>query len=116
MDKGVHEEITPDLTGWTLIDLGEMRDARALALFNKVKGSGYDWISLTAFVVPGATDSQRWYCFELCWLLMTGTTPRERVTAEMLILQALAMGGRLLTLPPAVKSVPFDVEEKEGVE
>jgi hypothetical protein len=108
--KGVHEEITPDLTGWTLIDLGEMRDARALALFNKVKGSGYDWISLTSFVViTSSSDSQRWYCFELAWLLMTGTAPRERVTGEMLLVQALSMGGLLMTAPPPVRAIPFDL-------
>jgi len=114
--KGVHVERNADLSGYLLIDLGDEHDARALILFALVEGKGYDWVSLAAFIVPGVTDSQRWYCFELCWLLMTGTAPRERVTAEMLILQALAMGGRLLTPPPLVKSVPFDVEEKKGVE
>jgi hypothetical protein len=108
--KGVHAEQGVDLSGWTLIDLGEMRDARALALFRHVEGSGYDWVSLTSFVViTSSSDSQRWYCYELCWLLLTGTAPRERVTAEMLILQALAMGGRLLTLPPPVKAVAFSI-------
>jgi hypothetical protein len=108
--KGVHAEPGADLSGWTLIDLGSMRDARALALFGRVEGAGYDWVSLTSFVViTSSSDSQRWYCFELCWLLMTGTAPRERVTAEMLILQALAMGGRLLTLPPPVKAVAFSI-------
>jgi hypothetical protein len=108
--KGVHAEPCADLSGWTLIDLGAMRDARALALFRNVEGAGYDWISLTSFVViTSSSDSQRWYCFELAWLLMTGTAPRERVTAEMLILQALAMGGRLLTLPPPVKAVAFSI-------
>jgi hypothetical protein len=114
--RGVHAEPFVDDGGWLLVDLGTEHDARALALFALVEGAAYDWVSLLAFVVPGVTDSQRWYCFELCWLLMTGTAPRERVTAEMLILQALATGGRLLTPPPLVKSVSFGVEEKEGVE
>jgi len=107
---GVHAERGADLTGWTLIDLGEMRDARALSLFRHVDGSGYDWVSLTSFVViTSSSDSQRWYCFELAWLLMTGTAPRERVTGEMLILLAFTLGGRLLTAPPPVRAIPFDL-------
>jgi len=108
--KGVHAEPGADLSGWMLIDLGSEHDERALALFERVKGSGYDWVSLGAFTVfVSASDSQRWYCYELCWLLMTSTAPRERVTAEMLLTLAFAMGGRLLTLPPPVKAVAFSI-------
>jgi hypothetical protein len=104
---GVHAEPGADLTGYTLVHLGYEHDERALALFGRVDGAGYDWVSLSAFVIPGATDSQRWYCFELAWLLMTSTAPRERVTGERLILQALAMGGRLMTPLPPLKAVAF---------
>jgi hypothetical protein len=108
--KGVHAEPCADLSGWTLIDLGSEHDERALALFGHVEGAGYDWISLTSFVViTSSSDSQRWYCFELAWLLMTSTAPRERVTAEMLLTLAFAMGGRLLTAPPPVRAIPFSL-------
>jgi hypothetical protein len=106
--KGVHAETCADLRGWMLIDLSSEHDERALALFERVKGSGYDWVSLAAFVViTSSSDSQRWYCYELCWLLLTGTAPRERVTAEMLLTLALSMGGLLMTAPPPVKTTPF---------
>lgn len=103
--KGVHKVQNQDLTGWLLIELGVKHDQRALAIFNAVEGEGYDWISLAAFILPSASDSQRWYCFELVWLLMTGTAPKERITAEDLIVQSMLMGGRLLTSPPKIEVV-----------
>jgi hypothetical protein len=106
---GVHVERGSDLSGYTLIDLGEEHDARGLALFALVEGAGYDWVSLAAFIVPGVTDSQRWYCFELCWLLMTGTAPKERITAETLLVEAMSQGGVLMTAPPAVRNVPMGI-------
>lgn len=107
---GVHAETGADLSGWTLIDLPNADEARALALFRAVEGAGYDWVSLTSFVViTSSSDSQRWYCYELAWLLMTATAPRERVTAEMLLVLALVMGGRLLTAPPPVRVAPFEL-------
>lgn len=107
--KGVHVERNADLSGYTLVDLGSEHDARALALFAAVEGKGYDFASLMAFVVPGVTDSQRWYCFELCWLLMTGTAPKERITAETLLTEALRMRGGLLTPAPSVRAVPMEL-------
>ena len=106
---GVHVECNADLSGYTLVDLGSEHDARALALFDQVEGKGYDFASLFAFVVPGVTDSQRWYCFELCWLLMTGTAPKERITAETLLIEALRMRGGLLTPAPSVRAVPMEL-------
>lgn len=103
--KGVHKVQNLDLTGWLLLDLGVEYDQGALALFNTVEGAGYDWVSLAAFIVSNSSDSQRWYCFELVWLLMTGAAPKERITAEDLIVQAMLMGGRLLTPPPPIRSV-----------
>jgi hypothetical protein len=105
--NGVHVERGADLSGYTLIDLGSEHDARGLALFAEVEGKGYDFASLLAFVVPGVTDSQRWYCFELAWLLMTGTAPKERITAETLMTEALRMRGMLMTPAPAVRAVPM---------
>lgn len=107
---GVHREANADLSGWLLIDLGAELDARALVLFEQVKGLGYDWFSLSAFVVvPDARDSARWYCFELCFLLMTGCIPLERVTGEALLVLALQRAGLLLTAPPVFKSRPMEI-------
>lgn len=103
---GVHVEHNPDLTGWVLIDLGDAGDARALDLFSGVEGAGYDFFSLSAFIIPGSSDSRRYYCFELCFYLMTGRNPRERVTPEALLMVALHMDGVLLNEPPALLSVP----------
>lgn len=103
--NGVHKVQNPDLAGWLLIDLGDWYDKKALALFNTVEGAGYDWVSLAAFILPKASDSQRWYCFELVWLLLTGNAPKERITAEDLIVQAMLMGGHLVSPPPAIKVV-----------
>ena len=102
--NGVHAEPGADLSGFLLIDLGDAHDARALALFEAVKGSRYDFFSLVAFVFPGFRDSRRYYCFELCYLLMTGRNPAERVTCETLILMALQMGGKLASPLPNIKS------------
>ena len=107
--RGVHAEPFVDDGGWLLVDLGTEHDARALALFALVEGAAYDWVSLLAFVVPVVTDSQRWYCFELCWLLMTGTAPRDRVTGEALLVLTLEMRGLLLTPAPMVRAVAFEV-------
>jgi len=106
---GVHREANADLSGWLLIDLGDELDARALALFEQVKGLDYDWFSLGAFVVIPIRDSQRWYCFELCFLLMTGHIPLERVTGEALLVLALQRAGLLLTAPPVFKSRPMEI-------
>lgn len=81
---------------WVLIDLGTARDADALHLFAEHDGAGYDWLSLLAFVGLRARDSHRYYCYEWCWHCMTGQHPTRRITPEDLLMQALAMGGRLV--------------------
>ena len=108
--KGVHAEANPDITGWILVDIGEDCDDRALKLFKKGEGFKYDFFSLGAFVIPVMSDSKRYYCFELCYLMMTGCNPRERVTCEVLILVAMHMGGLLLSPLPAIKSIPMESE------
>lgn len=70
--------------GWRVVEVGG-DDAQALRLFEQHKGAGYDWISLLAFVLVSASDSQRWYCYEWCWYAMTGRRPKGRVTPEMLL-------------------------------
>lgn len=106
---GVHAVPGADLSGYVLIDLGEQHDEVALARFALVAGAGYDFVSLTAFVVVSARDSKRWYCYELAYYLMTGLNPRERVTPETLILTALLMGGRLITSLPAFDAALMEV-------
>ena len=70
---------------WRVVDLGPDRDIAAVQLFEEHKGAGYDWVSLLAFVLVSASDSQRWYCYEWCWYVMTGKRPHGRVTPEMLL-------------------------------
>lgn len=102
--KGVHAATWDGAGGWVVIDLGADRDARTLERFEKVRGAGYDFVGLGAFIVPSISDSQRWYCFELCYYLMTGRIPRERVAPEMLVLLALQMGGHLASPLPDFKT------------
>ena len=91
-----HGVVCSDFTveHWDLIDLGNGLDADALARVLPLLGAGYDWFSLLAFVIPAdATDSQRWYCFELCWYLMTGENPTFRVTPEMLLKKSIEINA-----------------------
>ena len=74
-----------DEEGWRVVECGPSRDLAAVQLFEEHKGAGYDWISLLAFVMVSASDSQRWYCYEWCWYVMTGERPKGRVTPEMLL-------------------------------
>jgi hypothetical protein len=76
-----------DPANWIVIDIGG-DDARALELFKEQEGKGYDWVSLFAFVMVNASDSQRWYCYELSHYLMTGKRPGDRVTPETLLIEA----------------------------
>jgi hypothetical protein len=76
-----------DPEGWEVFDIGG-DDARALSLFKEQEHKGYDWVSLFAFVMVNASDSQRWYCFELSFYLMTGKRPGDRVTPETLLIEA----------------------------
>lgn len=107
---GVHRIPNADLAGYVLIDLGDELDAAALQRFITVAGAGYDFVSLTAFVVVSARDSKRWYCYELAYYLMTGLNPRERVTPDTLILVAMQLGGRLITPLPAFDAALMEIE------
>jgi hypothetical protein len=85
----ITEPFNPE--GWVVLDIGG-DDARALALFKEQEGKGYDWVSLFAFVMVNASDSQRWYCYELSHYMMTGQRPGNRVTPETLLIKAKKMG------------------------
>lgn len=87
--KGLHS-IEFDPSEWESIDLGEKLDSIVLQRYAKWKGAKYDWFSLLAFVLPGRiSDARRLYCFEWCWLALTGITPTYRVTPEMLLRVAI---------------------------
>lgn len=75
---------SPD--NWDLIELGDAHwHHSALKLFAHYQGARYDWVSLLAFVGLRVRDHDRMYCFEWCWLAMTGQVATERVTPEMLL-------------------------------
>jgi hypothetical protein len=82
--SGLHiEPFRPE--GWDLFDLGDA-DELAQARFLDFEGTPYDWFSLLAFVLPwNVSDSSRMYCYEWCWLAITGVNPRRRVTPEDLL-------------------------------
>jgi len=73
---------------WDLVTV-KRNNEEALSLFSKYEGAAYDWFSLLAFVGLGVRDSRRMYCFEWCWLAMTGTVPTKRITPEMLLLNCV---------------------------
>lgn len=84
--NGLHAEPF-DPAGWDLFEIPD-RPWQA-ELFEQYEGTKYDWFSLLAFVLPWQVrDGSRMYCYEWSWLYMTGDNPRERITPEMLLLQA----------------------------
>lgn len=81
--NGLHAQAF-DPEGWVLLDVPDTHDVEAL--FALHRGTPYDAFSLLAFVLPWRVrDGDRMYCFEWCWLAMTGETPSGRVTPEMLL-------------------------------
>jgi hypothetical protein len=70
--------------GWDLFDLdGKDHDN---GLYDTYEGTHYDWFSLLAFVLPwNVRDGASLYCYEWCWLAMTGENPNRRVTPEDLL-------------------------------
>ncbi len=81
--KGLHAE-TFNPEGWVVMDIPTSHDVGTA--FSMCRGTPYDWFSLLAFVLPWRVrDSARMYCYEWCWLAMTGETPTGRVTPEMLL-------------------------------
>jgi hypothetical protein len=85
LTDGVHPEPFNSADGWDLYPTSEPAFV-VLERFEVVRGWPYDVFSLLAFGPPiRVRDSSRLYCYELCWYLLTGTMPRERVTAEDLL-------------------------------
>lgn len=83
--NGVHAEPFPGGDNWVLIDIGG-DDESAIRAFKEEEGNGYDWFSLLAFALLPASDSKRWYCYELAKYMRTLEKPRDRVTPEDLIM------------------------------
>ncbi len=83
---GLHKLRAGDWTpkNWDLIDIDADADA-AKHLFTMHIGAKYDWLSLLAFVGISARDRERMYCFEWCWMAITGEAPTFRVTPEILL-------------------------------
>lgn len=84
--NGLHAEPF-DARGWELFQLPD--NPAIEARFTDYAGTGYDWFSLLAFVLPWRVrDRSRMYCYEWCWFAMTGDHPSDRVTPEMLLARA----------------------------
>lgn len=76
--------------GWDLYHVTNLNSSDVLQRFTSVLHRPYDWFSLLAFVVPWRASVAQWfYCFELCWYLMYGTSPNHRVTPENLLIGVL---------------------------
>jgi len=45
----------------------------------------YDWFSLLSFFGLKARDSDRLYCFEWCYIALTGRNPSVKITPEKLL-------------------------------
>jgi hypothetical protein len=82
--NGLHSEpFKPE--GWELFEVADA-DGMAMLHFRDFEGTPYDIFGLLAFVLPwNVSDSSRMYCYEWCWLAITGTMPRSRVTPEDLL-------------------------------
>lgn len=93
---------------WVLIDLGNNHDTRVLELFEKYKGAHYDYVELFDFTflrnilklvrkIPYFKKQlvESMYCFQWCYLALTGVYPEKRVTAETLLLLVARMTAKV---------------------
>lgn len=74
---------TPDR--WDLFPLPDWVDPQAYRLFIQYQGAKYDWKSLLSFVGIKEEDNAKFYCFEWCYLAITGQLPQGRITPEVLL-------------------------------
>jgi hypothetical protein len=82
--RGLTEE-SFDASGWQLYAT-ERSAEEVRAFFNLHKGAPYDWFSLLGFVLPWRVSMRSWmYCYEWCFLVLTGALPAGRITAEILL-------------------------------
>jgi hypothetical protein len=59
-------------------------DELALKRYQEIKGCGYDYFSLLAFLTIHARDAKRYYCYEAVLYMMVGSVD-EKATAEVLL-------------------------------
>jgi hypothetical protein len=72
--------------GWEFYDVPAADDAQALKLFEDMQGVKYDWFGILGFILPFKLQrKEKLYCFEWCYLCMTGNPPACRVTPEVLL-------------------------------
>lgn len=87
--NGLHASAFTGGPGWDLISLPDAIAPQVQGLFDKYKGAQYDAISQLAFVLPWrVSDGGRLYCYEWCYLAMTGQNPHWRMTPEQLLFAA----------------------------
>jgi hypothetical protein len=79
---------------WELIDIGDARDAQALALFAKHKGAKYDAFSLLCFVGLRIHDDNRFYCFEWMMFVLDPENVTDRATPEKILNYVLTHESR----------------------
>jgi hypothetical protein len=78
-----------DASQFVWFDLGNEKDGEALAIYETIRGHGYDYFSLIPFALPiQVRDAKREYCHELCALMM-GIDHKHYKTPELLIFNAL---------------------------
>jgi hypothetical protein len=82
--------LTPEIAAhFEWFDVGTARDSEALAAYEKIRGHGYDYLSLLSFVIPERIrDSRREYCHELS-ALMLGIDYQSYKTPELLLFTVL---------------------------
>lgn len=83
--RGMHMVYGFNSDGWDLfhVDVDATAVVKRYALNIKAK---YDWVSLLAFVLPWRVSVRSWlYCYEWCYLAITGELPGKRVTPEDLL-------------------------------
>ncbi len=74
---------------WDLYNLPDWLAPQAYRLFIQYQGAKYDWLSLLSFIGLKENEDSKLYCFEWCYLAMTGQFPQGRVTPEVLLELAL---------------------------
>ncbi|WOI43793.1 hypothetical protein [Acidovorax sp. BLS4] len=77
IDGGVRlKRIDYDPDHWDFIELPDMLEAAARALFEKELGKGYDLLGNLRFVAWMVRESQKdWYCNEICGAAIGQTEP-----------------------------------------
>lgn len=82
---GLHAVEDIDLDQWDLF-IVDIDSSEVLERFRKHGHCKYDLVSLLAFVLPWRVSVSEWlYCYEWCFVAITGKLPMRRVTPEDLL-------------------------------